>query len=670
MKHLSFFKSRLSKILFFVCLNILTVLPQWNTIFAKSIIPQKSKENQQKIEHLLNLVHNSQDSKQKLEYLDQIILIANNAQLKKSEANALYLSGVEWKKRGEYSESLEKINLSLLIYKELEDVPNIVKVKTELADIYRSISRFNEAISILDESMKYYKNEKDTFQIAYIYNRFSAVYLELLYNNYEYKTIYKDSASSKQEFLKKLPLNSTLEKYYNKLNYYLDLSNQHAKIKNIKSLLISNAIIAGQFDFVCYDVNNGLSKIDYALQLMDETGITEEKPLALVNKALVLGVWKLNKPKEAIKMAYQALELATKMQIRIYIFMATNVLHENYYMIKDYENAYKYLNNSINLFNRIRSEDLNIKLQSSNIQKKIVEREKEIVRKKNQEKILLISIFTLTILFSIFILILMFKNQKQKKLLSDLNEKSMIISTQNKELHSLISEKDRLFSIIGHDLRTPFNSILGFGELINEDALKLTREEIQTYSGYIVQSSKNTLYLLENLLIWAKLQQNRIVFDPKELNLQKVINEVALLLREPLKNKSIHLNIDVSDFTFVFADEEMLKTIFRNIIGNAIKFSYEKGFIEVSCSEISNGTKIAIHDHGTGMKQEDLEKLFQFDSTIIKTGTQNEKGSGMGLIISKEIVEKHGGTIWVESTEGVGTTFFFTLPKFKSTNNN
>ena len=443
MKHLSFFKSRLSKILFFVCLNILTVLPQWNTIFAKSIIPQKSKENQQKIEHLLNLVHNSQDSKQKLEYLDQIILIANNAQLKKSEANALYLSGVEWKKRGEYSESLEKINLSLLIYKELEDVPNIVKVKTELADIYRSISRFNEAISILDESMKYYKNEKDTFQIAYIYNRFSAVYLELLYNNYEYKTIYKDSASSKQEFLKKLPLNSTLEKYYNKLNYYLDLSNQHAKIKNIKSLLISNAIIAGQFDFVCYDVNNGLSKIDYALQLMDETGITEEKPLALVNKALVLGVWKLNKPKEAIKMAYQALELATKMQIRIYIFMATNVLHQNYYVIKDYENAYKYLNNSINLFNRIRSEDLNIKLQSSNIQKKIDEREKEIVRKKNQEKILLISIFTLTILFSIFILILMFKNQKQKKLLSDLNEKSMIISTQNKELHSLISEKDR-----------------------------------------------------------------------------------------------------------------------------------------------------------------------------------------------------------------------------------
>ena len=171
-------------------------------------------------------------------------------------------------------------------------------------------------------------------------------------------------------------------------------------------------------------------------------------------------------------MAYQALELATKMQIRIYIFMATNVLHKNYYTIKDYENAYKYLNNSINLFNRIRSEDLNIKLQSSNIQKKIDEREKEIVRKKNQEKILLISIFTLTILFSIFILILMFKNQKQKKLLSDLNEKSMIISTQNKELHSLISEKDRLFSIIGHDLRTPFNSILGFGELINEDALK------------------------------------------------------------------------------------------------------------------------------------------------------------------------------------------------------
>ena len=663
MKHLSFFKSRFPKIILFVCLNILTALAPWNTICAKEIISNKNRENQQKIEKLLDSYNNSRDSKQKLEYLDQIILIANQSQLKKSEANALYLSGVEWKKRGEYSESLEKINLSLLIYKELEDVPNIVKVKTELADIYRSISRFNEAISILDESMKYYKNEKDTFQIAYIYNRFSAVYLELLYNNYEYKTIYKDSASSKQEFLKKLPLNSTLEKYYNKLNYYLDLSNQYAKIKNIKSLLISNAIIAGQFDFVCYDVNNGLSKIDYALQLMDETGITEEKPLALVNKARVLGIWKLNKPKEAIEMAYQALELATKMQIRIYIFMATNVLHENYYVIKDFENAYKYLNNSVNLFNQIRSENTTIKLQSTNIHKKIEAREKELQHKKNQQKILLLSTFVITILFSLFILILMRKNQKQKKLLQDLNDKSKIISTQNKELHSLISEKDRLFSIIGHDLRTPFNSILGFGELIYEDVSKLTTEEIQTYSSYIVQSSKNTLYLLENLLIWAKLQQNRIVFAPKELNLQKAVDEVALLLREPLKNKSISLNINISDFTFVHADEEMIKTIFRNLIGNAIKFSYENSTIDISSSEIGKGTKISIHDNGTGMKQTDLEKLFQFDITVIKTGTQNEKGSGMGLIISKEIVEKHGGTIWVESSEGVGTTFYFTLPK-------
>ena len=663
MKHLSFFKSRFPKIILFVCLNILTALAPWNTICAKEIISNKNRENQQKIEKLLDSYNNSRDSKQKLEYLDQIILIANQSQLKKSEANALYLSGVEWKKRGEYSESLEKINLSLLIYKELEDVPNIVKVKTELADIYRSISRFNEAISILDESMKYYKNEKDTIQIAYIYNRFSAVYLELLYNNYEYKTIYKDSASSKQEFLKKLPLNSTVEKYYNKLNYYLDLSNQYAKIKNIKSLLISNAIIAGQFDFVCYDVNNGLSKIDYALQLMDETGITEEKPLALVNKARVLGIWKLNKPKEAIEMAYQALELATKMQIRIYIFMATNVLHENYYVIKDFENAYKYLNNSVNLFNQIRSENTTIKLQSTNIHKKIEAREKELQHKKNQQKILLLSTFVITILFSLFILILMRKNQKQKKLLQDLNDKSKIISTQNKELHSLISEKDRLFSIIGHDLRTPFNSILGFGELIYEDVSKLTTEEIQTYSSYIVQSSKNTLYLLENLLIWAKLQQNRIVFAPKELNLQKAVDEVALLLREPLKNKSISLNINISDFTFVHADEEMIKTIFRNLIGNAIKFSYENSTIDISSSEIGKGTKISIHDNGTGMKQTDLEKLFQFDITVIKTGTQNEKGSGMGLIISKEIVEKHGGTIWVESSEGVGTTFYFTLPK-------
>ncbi len=663
MKRLSIFKPKILNIIFFVLLNVLSILPQWNSILAKDIISQKYKENQQKIEILLDSYNNSHDSKQKLEYLDQIILIANHGQLKKSEANALYLSGVEWKKRGEYSEALEKINLSLLIYKELEDVPNIVKVKTELADVYRSISRFNEAISILESSISYYKVEKDTIQLAQIHNRFAAIYLELFFNSYNYKTIYKDSASSKKEFLDKMNQFPILKNYYSKILYHLDLSNRYAKFKEIKSLLISNLIINGQFDIVCYDINNGIAKFDYALKLIEETGIKDEKPLALINKARVLGVWRMNKPQEAIKMAYEALELATKMQIRIYIFMATNVLHENYYAINDYKNAYKYLTNSANLFNQLRSENTTIKLQSTNIHKKIEAREKEIQHKKNQQKILLISIFALTVLFSLFIIVLMVKNQKQKKLLLDLHEKSLIISNQNNELHSLIAEKDRLFSIIGHDLRTPFNSILGFGELIYEDSNQLTKEEIQTYSSYIVQSSKNTLYLLENLLIWAKLQQNRIVFDPKELNLQKVINEVVLLLREPLKDKLITLNNNISDFSFVFADEEMLKTIFRNIIGNAIKFSYKNGTIDISSSETGSVTKISIQDHGIGMKFEDLEKLYQFDATVIRTGTQNEKGSGMGLIISKEIVEKHGGTIWVESTEGVGTTFFFTIPK-------
>jgi len=663
MKRLSIFKPKILNIIFFVLLNVLSILPQWNSILAKDIISQKYKENQQKIEILLDSYNNSHDSKQKLEYLDQIILIANHGQLKKSEANALYLSGVEWKKRGEYSEALEKINLSLLIYKELEDVPNIVKVKTELADVYRSISRFNEAISILESSISYYKVEKDTIQLAQIHNRFAAIYLELFFNSYNYKTIYKDSASSKKEFLDKMNQFPILKNYYSKILYHLDLSNRYAKFKEIKSLLISNLIINGQFDIVCYDINNGIAKFDYALKLIEETGIKDEKPLALINKARVLGVWRMNKPQEAIKMAYEALELATKMQIRIYIFMATNVLHENYYAINDYKNAYKYLTNSANLFNQLRSENTTIKLQSTNIHKKIEAREKEIQHKKNQQKILLISIFALTVLFSLFIIVLMVKNQKQKKLLVDLHEKSLIISNQNNELHSLIAEKDRLFSIIGHDLRTPFNSILGFGELIYEDSNQLTKEEIQTYSSYIVQSSKNTLYLLENLLIWAKLQQNRIVFDPKELNLQKVINEVVLLLREPLKDKLITLNNNISDFSFVFADEEMLKTIFRNIIGNAIKFSYKNGTIDISSSETGSVTKISIQDHGIGMKFEDLEKLYQFDTTVIRTGTQNEKGSGMGLIISKEIVEKHGGTIWVESTEGVGTTFFFTIPK-------
>lgn len=229
-----------------------------------------------------------------------------------------------------------------------------------------------------------------------------------------------------------------------------------------------------------------------------------------------------------------------------------------------------------------------------------------------------------------------------------------------KHLLQLNATKDKLFSIIAHDLRTPFNSILGFTELLIDDSTGIDALESEEFLSIINSTTRNTLDLLENLLSWAKSQTGQIIYKPQKLILSPLIREIIQNSRANIKD--ITINQIQKEEIEVDADKNMIQVVLRNLICNAVKFTNRGGMITISTSTKQNQVEISISDNGVGIEDEIREKLFDPNLNISTQGTTEEKGSGLGLLLCKEFVEKHGGKIWVESKIGIGSDFKFTLP--------
>lgn len=222
--------------------------------------------------------------------------------------------------------------------------------------------------------------------------------------------------------------------------------------------------------------------------------------------------------------------------------------------------------------------------------------------------------------------------------------------------------KDKFFSIIAHDLRSPFNSILGFSKLLLEDKEEHNPITYKKYSRLIYSSANNTLILLDNLLNWAKSQTGQLGFNPEKIIFSSVIVEIMSLKKSTAKSKGISLDFLSTDEIEVYADRNMLKTVLRNLISNAIKFTKQGGKINVSAISTQNQVEVTVSDNGIGMNEETRSKLFSLETNESTIGTANEKGSGLGLLLCREFIEKHGGKIWVESILGKGSVFKFRLP--------
>jgi signal transduction histidine kinase len=231
------------------------------------------------------------------------------------------------------------------------------------------------------------------------------------------------------------------------------------------------------------------------------------------------------------------------------------------------------------------------------------------------------------------------------------------------KLKELNASKDKFFSIIAHDLRNPFGAVLGFAEILYREAKELSSDEIIEYSSYILQQSRTIYDLLENLLSWSRIQTGRIEFKPEPLPLFDCVNEIVTINQSVALKKQIELAYDCAPDLNIFADRNMLLTVLRNLTSNAMKFTEPGGSVKIRATSPNDEIRISVRDSGIGMSSEDIQKLFKIDTHHSTIGTNEEKGSGLGLVLCKEFIEKHNGRIWVESQPGAGSEFIFTIPK-------
>jgi len=244
-----------------------------------------------------------------------------------------------------------------------------------------------------------------------------------------------------------------------------------------------------------------------------------------------------------------------------------------------------------------------------------------------------------------------------------LHQQSIVLRQQSKELQELIVTKDKFFSIISHDLRGPMGGLMAMTELMADESTEFSPEEQKELILDLSKSARNIFNLLENLLEWALIQQGNIVFKPEHIDLTELVNECTKTLHDSIQKKNIHLDVDLAADLKVYIDANMVQSVIRNFVSNAIKFTPEGGRIAISAGFTENkNLVIVVKDSGIGMNHSIKSDLFQLNKNTGRPGTDGEQSTGLGLILCKEFIEKHGGEVWVESEEGLGSSFYFTIP--------
>jgi two-component system, sensor histidine kinase and response regulator len=241
------------------------------------------------------------------------------------------------------------------------------------------------------------------------------------------------------------------------------------------------------------------------------------------------------------------------------------------------------------------------------------------------------------------------------------------IYKQTKILREINDTKNKFFSIIAHDLRGPLGGFMGLTELIANSSRSFSIEEKNALLLDLSHSARNIFSLLENLLEWSQIQNGNTIFNPQEIDLAETVRSCVNTVNDPARKKSIELIVDIPGESTIYADPYMLQSTLRNLISNAIKFTPKNGRVTISSStDENNATIVVIKDTGIGIDRFMLDNLFLISENCRRRGTEGELSTGLGLLLCKEFIEKHGGKIWVESEEGKGSSFFFSLPDIRS----
>ena len=514
---------------------------------------------------------------------------------------------------------------------QLHDSILIAKANHNLGMVYDELENYDESIQFFQKSLKISLTIKDSALIA--------------------KT-YQNMAIS---FQNKKDLKSALE--------YNEKANQLAVALKDTVMMID---VINNRGTVAYDQNKLDESLSYyvkALELYRKTN--DEKGIAYAFNNI--GLVYLDKKEEVKSLDYFKKSLAIATRLKMYDF--TGTIYSNltiyYEQVKDYKNAYYYYDKYNIVYDSLVGEKKNkmiLQIQAKyQLEKNI--RQLEELKQKNQVQLgvinsaraiqfYLVSITILAILLLIATFYFLFKEKNIARQLK----------VRTGELRELNASKDKFFSIIAHDLKNPFNVLVSYTSILKTDLDIFSKDELEQIISDLNQASENGFNLLQNLLLWTRSQTNRIHILKSNFILADIFEKVKSLVDLNMLAKNQELLIDLDIDVVVFADKDMVATVLRNLVFNAIKFSEKGSKISVKTKNLGNEVQVDVIDQGIGISKENLEKLFQIDKNTTTEGTDGETGTGLGLVICREFIEKNDGRIWVESNLGEGSVFSFTLP--------
>lgn len=549
---------------------------------------------------------------------------------------------------------------ALDIRRNIQDKPGIGRslnvlgiINYFMGDYVTSIDYHLQALKIREEIGNYY-------QIYSSYNNISIVYLAL--EDYNTALAYLQKALDMTLKAGKSPaivydnmgdIYSRTGKYDLAFKYFDKSLALHKKNGNKKSEANCYMLKAVTFKRL-QDTSNAL--INYRIAEDIYAGMDEKNGLAQSQNGIA-EIYKIrNLMKPSIEYALKALKNASQIHSLEKISIAAEILHDCYRQSGDNSKAYDYLLLFHNTRDSLQSVDKFKKLTRVEFENKIKRIEQEQELKLARQRVFNIS-FTITTVLLLIIVLLVIREYRNKKALN------IKLSSLNSKLQELIGSKDRFFSIIAHDLRGPFQGLLGVSEMLSAQAGDMKPDEIQDFSLGLHQALQKQYRLLNDLLDWSKLQDGNFRLSLEQLKLRNELCTVMESSAYSAARKEILLVNDVDENIEVPADKNMIHLVLRNIIANGVKFTPKGGTVKVSAADKGDTLELIVEDSGVGISESNIQKLFRIDIHHTTNGTQNEPGSGFGLILCKEIIDKHAGEIRVESKLSQGSKFIITLPK-------
>lgn len=522
----------------------------------------------------------------------------------------------------------------------------VAYANNNICDIYTLLEKYDKALEYAEKAYPIFQAENNKLGIAYNLNLKGIVY-------------------------KNLKLwNKALSNFTQSINIRKKIGHQSGVASSLGH--IGDCYMElNQYDsaFICYNKSLELNE-----QAGSQTGIG----------FCYLGLGKYyaaNKDyKPAIEYLNKVIEIAQRNNNLYYIQKPAEVLQEVYYQIHDYKNAYKYqtlastTKDSLQKYDyakQMTTLEINLTTEQQNKLKEIEEIRKNAIYESRIYKQKLMSFSLILGLIAIMIVAFaIYRNykyvRKTNQLLKENNEEitsqKEAILKQNEQLQELNATKDKFFSIIAHDLKNPFNVILGFSDLIVTSNILFGPEEMKRFVLSIQKAAKSAYELLENLLEWSRSQTGRIEFAPEVIKLDELITDTISITWSNSQVKNIQVSYEPDETIVIYADRNMINTVLRNLVTNAIKYTHKSGMVKIAATKNGDNVQISVMDNGVGISPEVIEKLFLVSEKTSTPGTEDEKGTGLGLLLCKEFVEKHGGKIWVESELEKGSEFKFTLP--------